>query len=172
MSTDTIKSVESKSPLSVTIIPAVPTNSRALVNKNGKTTGHEYYLGAKSASQLKEEFKALGKKGNDLKALVNAALASDASARKLNAYAAIEHAHAQFGMLPDTCTMRKNSMTIKALTAGVPTDSEAQKRVKELEEKNAASEKAIAEMREQINTLMAAKQAPAPAPAPAPAKSK
>lgn len=121
----------------ITIEPAVPQNGKAIVNAAGKETGREYYLGTKTAKELKEQFKLAGKKGNDLKQAVNEALGNESSQRKIAAFAFIEYAHKEKGLLPDLCQMRKSTGTIKLVSGGAMTDTAATKEAAELKKQNA-----------------------------------
>lgn len=153
-------------PQPLTIVPRVPENGRALTNANtGKVTGHEYYLGTQTAKELKEKFKLAGFKGNDLKAKVNAALGDEASQRKIAAFAAIEFAHKEKGLLPDVCQLRKSSGTIKLVSGGAMTDSAATKEAAELKKQNGllliertANAEKLAKLEAQIAELSAKKK--------------
>lgn len=151
-------------PLTYSITPSVPAGGEQIVSKkHGTITGHRYFLGTVPASVLREQFKALGFSGNDLKAKVNQALGDEASSRKIAAFASIEFAHKEKGMLPDVCEIRKSSGVIKLVSGGILTDTAATKRAAELAEQNAKllaerleTKNAMEAMQKQIAELVAA----------------
>lgn len=123
----------------------MPANSISLRSPRGKEIGTRYFIGTRSASQLKDAGKALGMKGAALKDWVNAALTDEAAARSAGLAATVS-ALGSAGFVGDTVDVRKSTATIRLVKP-----AEASAKVSKM----AALEAEIAELR----AMLAAKAA-------------
>lgn len=122
----------------------VPATTSTIVTAAGKITGVRHFLGAKSASEIKEAGKVLGLAGSALKNFVAKALSDEATNRTVSALSFVTHAQAN-GFVADVAEIRRNTAVLKFVQADT-TEAKAKKVAEEL-----AAEKArVAEMAAQI----------------------
>ena len=111
------------------IVATLPSTSAPIRSAKGRQTGTKYFVGAKTALQLKEAGKALGMKGSALKAWVNAALSEESAARAAGTAAALAALTAA-GFAGDTIVVRKgtasiNLVKVEAAAPAAPSLAEA-----------------------------------------------
>lgn len=112
-------------------VATLPSNSAPIMSAKGRTTGTKYFVGGKTALQLKEAGKALGMKGAALKTWVNSALSDESASRAAGTAAALAALTAA-GFAGDTIVVRKNSAAInlvKVEAAPAPAPSLAEQLV-------------------------------------------
>lgn len=114
-----------------TAVATLPSNSAPIRSAKGRTTGTKYFIGAKTALQLKEAGKSLGMKGSALKAWVNSALSDEGASRAAGTAAALAALTAA-GFAGDTVVVRKGTASInlvKVEAAPAPAPSLAEQLV-------------------------------------------
>lgn len=97
-------------------IPAAkaPERNNDLVTSKGKVVGKQFWFSAKSASELKAEYKAAHptKSGKQITEMVNESLRSEEKQRTIGALAMVTHLASE-GYFADTAKMRKNKSVIE-----------------------------------------------------------
>ena len=104
-------------------------SGKAIVSKNGKTTGRIYTFGGElSAKEIRQSYKDMGLSGRELTTKVNLALSKSAENRKAQLLIAV-NGLGERGYLPNTMTMRNKTANISFIKA-VDVESEIETTVK------------------------------------------
>ena len=104
------------------------TRSVAIRSAKGKEVGHKYFVGAKSATEIKAVGKANGLKGKALQRFVNEALGNETAARRVTITAAVASLH-EAGYVPDTVTVRTKTADIRFVKPQGPSAAEVEAKV-------------------------------------------
>lgn len=132
------------------IVAMLPEQSRTLVSANGRNLGTRYFVGNKSAKDIKEVGKSLGYKGSGLAKYVREALTSEQANRAV-AVAATVAALNEKGFIADTVTVKDKSAQIAFVRVGDGSRKATGGKLAAALAQNAQMAKELAELRAIIN---------------------
>lgn len=99
---------------------ALPDSRKAIVGRRGKVLGSRYYMGTKSAGELKLAGKALGLKGNKLNEWVNLALRNDETGRSAATICSVMELN-RLGFSGDVLDVKSKTATFRFVKVVAPT---------------------------------------------------
>lgn len=107
---------------------AESTRSATIYSAKGKEVGKKFFVGDKSATEIKALGKTQGLKGKALQRFVNEALGNETAARRVTITAAVASLH-EAGYVPDTVTVRTKTADIRFVKPQGPSAAEVEARV-------------------------------------------
>ena len=129
-----------------TSVATLPSTSTSIISPKGNVLGNRYFIGSKSAKEIKEVGRSLGLKGNALSKYVNEALTSESANRAVTTAAGVA-ALTAMGFVGDRFDVKEKAAALHFVKPGVSKavkESAKDKRIKELEAKLAAIEAKLA----------------------------